>query len=49
MPPRWFIDAIKKVMIQGVGITFVWKNIAILAGYTFVILTLALKKFKTRL
>ncbi|MDR0896010.1 MAG: ABC transporter permease [Prevotellaceae bacterium] len=49
LPPRWFIDAVKKVMIQGAGIAFVWKNIAILGGMTALILVVALKKFKTRL
>jgi ABC-2 type transport system permease protein len=49
MPPRWFIDAVKKVMIQGAGIAFVWKNIAILGGYTLLILAIGLKKFKTRI
>ncbi|MDR0891627.1 MAG: ABC transporter permease [Mediterranea sp.] len=49
LPPRWFIDAIKKVMIQGAGVAFVWHDIAILAGYTAIVLIIALKKFNTRL
>ncbi|MDR0976916.1 MAG: ABC transporter permease [Prevotellaceae bacterium] len=49
LPPRWFIDAVKKVMIQGAGLAFVWQHIAILGGMTIVILAAALKKFSTRL
>jgi ABC-2 type transport system permease protein len=36
-------------MIMGVGISEVAKEVAILAGMTALLLTVALKKFKTRL
>jgi ABC-2 type transport system permease protein len=49
MPPRWFIQAVKKVMIQGVGFGHVWKEVGILAAFTALFLAVSLKKFKSRL
>ena len=49
VPPRYYIDAMRKLMIMGVGIGEVLKEVAILAGFTVVFLTIALKKFNTRL
>ena len=49
VPPRYYIEAMRKLMIMGVGISEVAKEIAILAGMTALLLTVALKKFKTRL
>ena len=49
MPPRYYIQAMRKLMIMGVGIGEVWQEVAILAGMTTLLLAVALKKFKTRL
>lgn len=49
MPPRWFISAIKTIMIKGEGIMYVWKEILIMIGMTVFFLTLSIKKFKVRL
>jgi ABC-2 type transport system permease protein len=49
IPARWFILAIKDLMIKGVGITSVLKEIAILGTMALVILMVSLKNFKTRL
>ncbi len=49
VPPRYYIDAMRKLMIMGVGISEITKEVAILGGMTAVLLTVALKKFKTRL
>ena len=49
IPPRYYIEAMRKLMIMGVGISEVAKEVAILAGMTALLLTVALKKFKTRL
>jgi ABC-2 type transport system permease protein len=49
IPARWFILAIKDLMIKGVGITSVLKEIAILGTMALVILLVSLKNFKTRL
>ena len=49
VPARWYIEAVKKIMIQGVEIRFVVKELLIIAGMAAVLMTISLKKFKTRL
>ena len=49
IPPRYYIEAMRKLMIMGVGIGDVMREVGILLGMTVVLLTVALKKFKTRL
>ncbi len=49
VPARWYIAAVKKVMIQGVGVQFVLREIGILAGMAAILFAVSLKKFKTRL
>jgi len=49
IPPRYYIDAMRKLMIMGVGIGDVLKEVAILAVFTAVILVIALKKYNVRL
>lgn len=49
IPPRYYIDAMRKLMIMGVGIESVWRELLVLCLMTAALLTVALKKFKTRL
>ncbi|MDL2243264.1 ABC transporter permease [Bacteroidales bacterium OttesenSCG-928-J19] len=49
VPARWYIDAVKKIMIQGVEIQLVWKELTILAVMALGLMIVSLKKFKTRL
>ena len=49
VPPRYYIDAMRKLMIMGVGIGDVAKEVSILAVMTALLLAVALKKFKIRL
>ena len=49
IPPRYYIEAMRKLMIMGVGVSEVMKEIAVLAGFTTFFLILALMKFNTRL
>ncbi|GHV61692.1 transport permease protein [Bacteroidia bacterium] len=49
LPVRWFIEAVRKVMIQGVDVAFVLKEIGILSGMAVVLMVVSLKKFKIRL
>lgn len=49
IPARWYIEAIKKIMIQGVEIQFVAKELIILAAMAFGLMIISLKKFKIRL
>lgn len=49
VPARWYVEAVKKLMIQGVEVQFVVKEIVILSAMTCGLIVLSLKKFKTRL
>ena len=49
VPPRYYIEAMRKLMIMGVGFGEVAREVAVLAGMTVVLLAIALKKFKQRL
>ena len=49
IPPRYYISAMRKLMIMGVGIESVWHEVAVLCAMTVVVLFVALKKFNKRL
>ena len=49
IPAKWYILAVKKVMIEGLGFMAVWKEAAILFAMAVALLTLSLMKFKDRL
>ena len=49
VPPRYYIEAMRKLMIMGVGFGEVAREVAVLAGMTVVLLAIALKKFEVRL
>ena len=49
IPPRYYIQAMRKLMIMGVGIREVWREVAILSGMTVLLLAVSLKKFNKRL
>jgi ABC-2 type transport system permease protein len=49
VPPRYYIQALRKLMIMGVGIGEVVREVAILSGMTILLLAVSLLKFKTRL
>ena len=49
IPPRYYIQAMRKLMIMGVGIDDVWQEVVVLIGMTALLLTISLKKFNKRL
>jgi ABC-2 type transport system permease protein len=49
VPARWFIDAVRKVMIQGQGLFVIWKELLILIGMTLFLLGVTIIKTKKRL
>ena len=49
MPARWFISAIRKLMVMGVSWRMAAEEIGIMLLMTLLILTVALKRFKPRL
>ncbi len=49
MPPRYYISAMRKLMIVGAGIGSVKTEVAVLAGMAVLLLSLALMRFSKRL
>ena len=49
IPPRYYIDVMRKLMIMGVGVESVWREVLILCIMTVVLLVISLKKFNHRL
>lgn len=48
VPARWYIAAMRKLMVQHLQLHYVAREVAVLAGMTVVILVLALKNFTKR-
>lgn len=49
MPPRYYISAMRKLMIMGVNISSAITELSVLAGMTVLFLMIAIKKFNNRL
>ena len=49
VPPRYYIEAMRKLMIMGVGIGEVLREVMILTGMTVFLLAVSLAKFNNRL
>jgi len=49
IPAKWFIVIVKDVMIKGLGIAYILKELAVLGAMAVILVTVSLKKFKTRL
>ena len=49
IPARWYIQAVRKLMIEGVPVVLVLKEISILLLMAIVLITISIKKFKYRL
>ena len=45
IPARWYIEAMRKLMVQNLELHYVLKEVAVLACMTIFILTLSVKKF----
>ena len=49
IPARWYIQVVRKLMIEGVDVLFAWREVAVLGLMAVVLMTVSLKKFKDRL
>lgn len=49
IPARWYIAGVKKIMIQGVDVRFILKEMIILAGMAALLIMVSLRNFKNRL
>ena len=49
VPSKWYYIIIKSVMIKGLGIESIWKELLILTGMALFLLAVSIRKFKIRL
>ncbi|PKP37012.1 MAG: multidrug ABC transporter permease [Bacteroidetes bacterium HGW-Bacteroidetes-15] len=49
IPPRWFISALKTIMLKGEGFALVWKEMLIMFSMSLFFILVSIKKFKERL
>lgn len=49
VPARWYISAVRKLMIQGVEVQYVLQEFAVIGLMALILITVSLKKFKIRL
>ncbi len=49
VPAKWYIIIVKNIMIKGIGIEQIWKELLILLAMTGTFLIISIKRFKIRL
>jgi len=49
VPARYFVEILKGLFLQGVGLSVLWPQFLALVIYALLILTLAVRKFSKRL
>jgi ABC-2 type transport system permease protein len=49
MPPKWFIEIVKGIMLKGVGLEKLWFQTLVLLTMTLLFISISAKKFKKRL
>ncbi|MDR0749103.1 MAG: ABC transporter permease [Tannerellaceae bacterium] len=49
VPAKWYIIAVKNVMIKGLGMAFIWKEAGIMLFMILFLIAVSAKRFKTRL
>jgi len=49
VPARWYIMAVRKLMIKGLDVTAIYKELIILSSMALFFIIVSLKKFKHRL
>lgn len=49
VPARWYVSAVRKLMIMGVDVRYVWTEISVLSFMALIFVWVSLKNFKDRL
>lgn len=49
IPARWYVALVRRLMIEGVPLAYVWKEITVLAVMAIVLIAATTRKFKNRL
>lgn len=49
IPARWYVDIVRRLMIEGVPISYLWQEISILILMGIALIALTTRKFNDRL
>lgn len=49
MPPRWFIEINRGIMLKGAGLQILWVQTLVMIGFSLFFMMISLRKFKIRL
>ena len=49
IPARWYVETVRRLMIEGVPLMYVWKEVAVMCLMAVVLITATARKFKNRL
>lgn len=49
VPAKWFLIIIKAIILKGLGISYIWKEMLVLIGMTLFFIMVSARKFKIRL
>ena len=49
IPAKWYIIGVKKIMIEGLSISYTMNNISVLTLMAVILVIISLKKFNKRL
>lgn len=49
IPGRWFVTIVRGIMLKGVGLTYLWRETAVLGFMALVLLIMSTRSFKVRL
>lgn len=49
VPARWFTEALRDVMIKGLGFVAIWKDVALLSAMCTLLMAISIKNLKNRL
>lgn len=49
IPARWYVETVRRLMIEGVPLVYVWKEVAVMCLMAVVLITATARKFKNRL
>lgn len=49
VPARWYIPAMRKIMVEGLGFSYIYKELIILTLMASALITISVKRFKIRL
>ena len=49
IPARWFIVISRGIMLKGIGLGYLWQEVAVLALMLVVLMAAAIRSFKPRL